>query len=161
MTIFLISLSEVCSIIDQITWCEYRPRTTSSALSAIGSQIGRNIKAVAQVLWFCLYMFLELSVEDMDDMQAILRTVFYLSKLSYLLFNEQGVVWTPRMLEIFNELVRTVEAYLSREMDSVMKGAKSHDLTGLRQNPLRQNPLGQNPRWTKSPRTKSPRTKSP
>ena len=123
------SLSEVCSIIDQITWCEYRPRTTSSALSAIGSQIGRNIKAVAQVLWFCLYMFLELSVEDMDDMQAILRTVFYLSKLSYLLFNEQGVVWTPRMLEIFNELVRTVGAYLSREMDSVMKGAKSHDLT--------------------------------
>ena len=39
--------------------------------------------------------------EGEDDMHAILRTVYYFSKMSCVLFNEHETVWTRDLLVMF------------------------------------------------------------
>ena len=124
-------VSKFCAIIDNHVWVEYKTRTNSNALRSIGSQIGRNIKGLAQVLWFDLYIliqFEEEEEEDMMDLYIILRTIFYLSKMNCILFNEHQVVWTHEFLRVFTNLLQTVQAHFAREMDAILRGSKSHDL---------------------------------
>ena len=83
------ALDKVCSVIDRISWVENKSRTTGSALRSIGSQIGRNIKSLAQVLWFALYTLIKFDGdEDSIDLLALVRVVYYMSKMSCVLFNE-------------------------------------------------------------------------
>ena len=67
--------------------------------------------------------------EGEDDMHAILRTVYYFSKMSCVLFNEHETVWTRDLLVMFSDLTRTVGAYLTREMTGIMNGHRSHYIT--------------------------------
>ena len=98
-------------------------------MRSIGSQIGRNIKSLAQVLWFALYTLIKFDGdEDSIDLLALVRVVYYMSKMSCVLFNEHQVVWTPGVFEMFKRLLRTINAYLAREMEDILIGAKSHDL---------------------------------
>jgi len=59
---------------------------------------------------------------------VILRTIYYLSKMSYILYQENLAVWTPRVIDEFSNLLRTVAAYFNREMTDILNGPKSHDL---------------------------------
>ena len=83
------ALDKVCSVIDRILWVEYKSRNTGSAFRSIGSQIGRNIKSLAPVLWFALYTLTKFDGdEDSIDLLALVRVVYYMSKMSCVLFNE-------------------------------------------------------------------------
>ena len=123
------TLNVLCAILDTcVVWKEYKTRTSSSALRSIGSQIGRNIKALLQVLWYALYLFVMSDPERNHGMFSILRMVYYLSKANYIIYNENEVVWTPRAILQFSNLIDTVAAYFNREMPEILRGAKSHDL---------------------------------
>ena len=122
-------LNEVCAIFDGcVIWKEYKVRTTSSALRSIGSQIGRNIKSMLQVLWYALYLHIMEDPASRNNLFSTLRTIYYLSKTAYFVYNENEVVWTERVMVAFYTLIRTVAAYFNREMPDIMRGAKSHDL---------------------------------
>ena len=56
------NLDKLCALMDKIiVWKEYKSRTTSNALRTVASQIGRNIKALTQVVWYPLYLILGLN----------------------------------------------------------------------------------------------------
>ena len=98
-------LDFLCAVLDKIIlWKEYKTRTTSNAFRSIASNIGRNIKALVQVIWYPFYLMLGLNPGAHRDLEAILRTIFYLSKMGYMLYNEATLVWTPYMIRIFGML---------------------------------------------------------
>ena len=63
------SLDQMCQIFDVIIWKEYKSRTTSNALRKAGSQIGRNIKSLLQLVWYgiCIVIWIN------PDLRADLR----------------------------------------------------------------------------------------
>ena len=54
-----------------ILWKEYTTRTTSNALRTIASQVGRNIKALTQVVWYPFYLLLVYNPGAHRDLEAI------------------------------------------------------------------------------------------
>ena len=51
------SQDQICLMLDEVVlWTEYSTRTNSRAFKSIGSNIGRNIKALTQMLWYPLYL---------------------------------------------------------------------------------------------------------
>ena len=52
-------IDTICAILDKIVlWKEYGTRTTSNVFRTIASNIGRNIKALAQVIWYPFYLII-------------------------------------------------------------------------------------------------------
>lgn len=120
---------ELCMMVDQIIlWKEYSPRTTSSAFKSIASNIGRNIKALLQVIWYPIYLIIGFNPAANRDLEAIVRTIFYLSKIGYMLFNSGTIVWTPFIIRVFNNAITQVVSFFGRRMESILEGPKSHDL---------------------------------
>ena len=121
-------LDKVCAVMDEIiVWKEYKSRTTSNALHTVASQIGRNIKALTQVVWYPLYLILGLEPGH-RDLEAIARTIFYLSKIGYMMYNETGIVWTPFMIRVLKQAIHVTAAFFGRRMGTLLEGPEAHDL---------------------------------
>ena len=124
-----VNLDKLCAVMDKIIlWKEYRCRTTSNALRTVASQIGRNIKALTQVMWYPLYLLIGQDPGAHRDLEAILRTLFYLSKIGYMMYNETVIVWTPFMIRVLRQAIHVTAAFFGRRMESVLEGPKAHDL---------------------------------
>ena len=86
------ALDMLCLIFDKIVWKEYKSRTNSNALRKAGSQIGRNIKSLMQVVWYGLWILIGGNPDlYRADLEVFLRAFFYLVKNNYLFFNEHEV----------------------------------------------------------------------
>ena len=139
------SLDQLCQIFDQIIWKEYKSRTTSNALRKAGSQIGRNIKSLLQVVWYGIWVLIGNFPElYRADLEIFLRAFFYLGKLNFLFFNEHEVAWSAEILAEVDDSIRTVLAIFRRDMEVIAKGPKSHDLEHHIQDDIRRhgNPAG-------------------
>ena len=123
------SLDQICQIFDQVTWKEYTSRTNSNTLRKIGSQIGRNIRGLMQLVWYGLWVLIG---SDPDryrgDLEVFLRVFFYIGKLNFLFYNKHEVNWSPAVLIQLNDALRTVVAIFRREMEVIVPGPKTHDL---------------------------------
>ena len=81
------ALNNICQIIDQLIWKEYKNRTNSNALRKAGSQIGRNIKSIYQVLWYSIWILIATDPDQYRaNLEVFLRAAFYLGKVNYLVF---------------------------------------------------------------------------
>jgi hypothetical protein len=79
-------VEDLAMILDATTiWKEYKCRTSGESLKSVGSQIGRNLKALSQVLWNALYLLINLNIEGNRDLEVLLRTTFSLSKVAHML----------------------------------------------------------------------------
>ena len=79
------SLEKICEVLDNVIWKEYKSRTSSNALKKAGSQIGRNLKAYLQVLWYGLWILINNDPETHRiRLEVILRAFFYLAKMNNL-----------------------------------------------------------------------------
>ena len=117
------SQDQICLMLDEVVlWTEYSTRTNSRAFKSIGSNIGRNIKALTQVLRYPLYLITALSDRDLE---AIVRIIFYLCKIGYMIFNEGTFVWTTYMIRVLRDAISQVVTFFERRMDSIQKGPKS------------------------------------
>ena len=86
------SLDKLCLVFDQIIWKEYKSRTNSNALRKAGSQIGRNLKTLMQLLWYGIWVLIGSNPPlYRADLEVFLRAFFY---LNYLFYNEHEVEWT-------------------------------------------------------------------
>ena len=104
------NMEHVCLILDTvILWKEYSTRTTSQALKAIKSNIGRNIKALTQVIWYPMYLVISLNQAANRDLEAIVRTIFYLCKISYMIFSETTIVWTVYTIRVLIDAIHREE----------------------------------------------------
>ena len=123
------SLNKLCLIFDKIIWKEYKSRTNSNALRKAGSQIGRNIKSLMQVVWYGLWILIG-SNPDLyrADLEVFLRAFFYLAKINYLFFNEHEVGWSATIFTEVDDSIRTALAIFRRDMEVLVPGPKTHDL---------------------------------
>ena len=80
-------LLKLCEVFDCIVWKEYTLRTTSNALKKVGSQIGRNIKALMQIVWYGMWILLKGDSDLRAELEVFLRAFFYLGKLNFIFFN--------------------------------------------------------------------------
>ena len=123
------ALDQLCHIFDQLIWNEYKSRTNSNALKKAGSQIGRNIKALLQVLWYGIWILIKTDPAKFQaDLEVFLRAFFYLGKLNYLFFNEHEVGWSPAIVAQADDAIRTAVAIFRRDMVELVPGPKTHDL---------------------------------
>ena len=122
------ALDKLCQIFDQLIWKEYKSRTNSNALRKAGSQIGRNIKSLLQVVWYGIWVLIGSNPELRADLEIFLRVFFYLGKINYLFYNEHEVGWSDAILTEADDAIKTSVAIFKREMEVLVPGAKSHDL---------------------------------
>ena len=121
--------SNIGLILDTVVlWKEYSTRTTSNAFKSIRSNIGRNIKALTQVIWYPMYLVIAFNQAAHRDLEAIVRIVFYLCKIGYMIFSETTIVWTPYMIRILRDAVNRVGSFFERRMPEILQGPKYHDL---------------------------------
>jgi len=123
------ALNQVCEVFDQIIWKEYKSRTNSNALRKAGSQIGRNLKAILQVVWYGLWVLIK-SNPDLyrGELEIFLRAFFYLGKLNFLFYNEHEVGWSDVILTEADDSIKTCIAIFKRDMEVVVPGPKTHDI---------------------------------
>ena len=123
------SLEQLCQIFDQVSWKSYLQRTNSNTLRKIGSQIGRNIRALLQVVWYGLWVLIW---SDPDryryDLEVFLRVFFYIGKLNFLFYNKHEVSWSPAVMNHMSTATRTIVAIFNRDMEVIVPGPKTHDL---------------------------------
>ena len=122
------SLDQMCQIFDVIIWKEYKSRTTSNALRKAGSQIGRNIKSLLQLVWYGIWIVIWINPDLRADLEVFLRVFFYLGKMNYLFYNEKEVVWSDAVFTELDNSVKTVLAIFRRDMEDLVPGPKTHDL---------------------------------
>ena len=123
------ALNQLCEILDQIIWKEYKSRTNSNALRKAGSQIGRNIKSLLQLMWYGVWVLIGTNPEEYRaDLEIFLRAFFYLGKLNYLFYNEHEVGWTPAIFSDADDAIKTAVAIFRRDMEVLVPGPKTHDL---------------------------------
>ena len=122
-------MDQLCQIIDQIKWKEYLSRTNSGALRKAGSQVGRNIRAVLQIMWYSIWVLIGTDLARYrEDLEIFLRVFFYLGKLNYLFYNSHEVTWSGNILIEVNDAIRTIVAIFRRDMEVPVPGSKTHDL---------------------------------
>ena len=123
------SLEHLCQIFDQISWKSYLQRTNSNTLRKVGSQIGRNIRALLQVVWYGLWV---LMWSDPDryrcDLEVFLRVFYYIGKLNFLFYNKHEVLWSPAVMNHMSTATRIIVAIFNRDMEVLVPGPKTHDL---------------------------------
>ena len=123
------SLNEICEILDKISWKEYLSRTNSNALRKAGSQVGRNIRGLLQVVWYGIWVLIGTDPDKYRiHLEVYLRVFFYMGKLNYLLYNKHEVTWSAAIFTEVDDSVRTVLALFRRDMEVLVPGPKTHDL---------------------------------
>ena len=121
-------LLKLCEVFDCIVWKEYTLRTTSNALKKVGSQIGRNIKALMQIVWYGMWILLKGDSDLRAELEVFLRAFFYLGKLNFIFFNAIETAWCDDISESVKVCLKTVVAIFRRDMDVLVPGPKTHDL---------------------------------
>ena len=123
------ALNNICQIIDQLIWKEYKNRTNSNALRKAGSQIGRNIKSIYQVLWYSIWILIATDPDQYRaNLEVFLRAAFYLGKMNYLFFNHHEVAWDDNVFSHADESIKTAIAIFKRDLEDLVPGPKTHDL---------------------------------
>ena len=123
------SLDQICQIFDQIAWKEYTSRTNSNALRKIGSQIGRNIRNILQVVWYGLWVMLGFDPDRYrGELEVFLRVFFYIGKLNYMFYNKHEVTWSAGVMTQLDDALTTVVAIFRRDMEVLVAGPETHDL---------------------------------
>ena len=73
-------LDMVCLVLDGVVWKEYLSRTSSNTLRKIGSQIGRSITSLLQVVWYGIWVLIGTNIVERTEFEIFLRAFFYLGK---------------------------------------------------------------------------------
>ena len=88
----------------------------------------RNIKAFTQVVWYPLYLIVATNPQANRDLDAIVKTMFYLSKIGYKLYNEASIIWSTYMTRVLREAIQKVAAFFKRRMESILQYHLLEDL---------------------------------
>ena len=122
-------LRELIIIMDDIQWKDYKNRTNKNTLLKAEGQVGRNLRALMQVLWYPLYTMMQLKIEDFRvNHESTIRILYMLGKLTFVLQNEHQVLWTPWLLDIIQDTIDHLRAFFHRDWQDIVAGAKTHDL---------------------------------
>ena len=73
-------LDMVCLVLDGVVWKEYLSRTSSNTLRKIGSQIGRSITSLLQVVWYGIWVLIETTIVERTEFEIFLRAFYYFGK---------------------------------------------------------------------------------